>query len=119
MQIRRLCLGLAVLAVGAGAAAPALARSGDTFQVNVIATDSTCKLALNAVSAANTRIVFNVVNNGKRKHGFTIVRKSTPLLKAGGQTDLIVNFGKSGRWAYACTGGTTKHMRGWFTIRAK
>jgi hypothetical protein len=119
MRFRSVYLGAAVLAVCVGFAVPAFARTTDTFQVNVTATDSSCKLAVNSVSAANTRIVFHVVNNGHRKHGFTIVRKSTPLLKPAGETALIVNFGKSGRWAYACTGGTTSHMRGWFTIRSK
>jgi plastocyanin len=119
MRFRSLYLGVAALAVCAGFAVPALARSTDSFQVNVTATDSSCKLAVNAVSAANTRIIFHVVNNGHRKHGFTVSRKSTPLLAPKGETSLIVNFGKSGRWAYACTGGTTSHMRGWFTIRNK
>ena len=105
---------LVLIVVLAGAAH---ARSVDSFQDNVTIADGSCKLALHAVSAANTRIIFHVVNNGHRLHGFSIVRKSTPMLKPAGETDLIVNFGKSGRWQYTCTGHTTARMKGWFTIR--
>jgi len=109
---------LAALVLTVVLAGTALARSVDTFQDNVTIADGSCKLALHSVSAANTRIVFHIVNNGHRLHGFTISRKSTPMLKNKGETDLIVNFGKSGRWLYACTGHTTARMKGWFTIRA-
>ena len=100
-------------------AASALARTVDTFQDNVTIRDGSCSLAIHSVSAANTKIIFHIVNDGKLHHGFTISRKSTPSLKSKGETDLIVNFAKSGRWQYTCTGHTNAHMKGWFTIRAK
>jgi plastocyanin len=110
---------LAALVLAAVFAAAALARTVDTFQDNVTIKDGSCALALHSVSAANTRIIFHVVNNGKLHHGFTISGKSTPSLKSMAETSLIVNFGKSGRWQYTCTGHTNVHMKGWFTIRAK
>jgi len=109
---------LAALVLAVVLAGAALARSVDTFQDNVIIADGSCKLALHSVSAANTKIIFHIVNNGHRLHGFTISGKSTPKLKWKAETDLIVNFAKSGRWQYVCTGNTTARMKGWFTIRA-
>jgi plastocyanin len=108
---------LAALVLAVVLAGAALARSTDTFQDNVTIADGSCKLALHSVSAANTKIIFHIVNNGARLHGFTISRKATPLLKHGDETDLIVNFAKSGRWQYVCTGHTTTRMKGFFTIR--
>ncbi len=108
---------LAVLAVSAVIAVPAVAKTTDSFQDNVTITNGGCKVAVHSVSRANTRIIFHVVNNGGGGKRFGIAGKSTPTLKAHDETDLIVNFPGAGTWTYACTAGSKKHT-GKFTIRA-
>jgi hypothetical protein len=115
MRLRLSAVPLA-LAVACVLALPALARTTATYQVNVTERDSSCSLARTSVSRKNTKVVFHLINDGKVAHGFKVGGKTSPLVKPAGSADLVVNFGKPGKYPYVCTGGSPK--KGVFTIRS-
>jgi uncharacterized cupredoxin-like copper-binding protein len=113
MRSRLTVLPLA-LAAACVVAASALARPAATYQVNVTMRDSSCTLARTSVSKNNTKIVFHLINDGKAAHGFKVGGKTSAMVKPAQSADLVVNFGKTGKFPYTCTGGAGK---GVFTIR--
>jgi hypothetical protein len=118
MKLRYLAPALAAPVAAGVLAIPALAH---TFQVNVHATNATCKLALLAVNKPNTAIDFHIINNGTIAHGIVVHGVHSTMVPPKSAGDVIVNFHKAGTYHYACTAGKYLHPtitgRGMFTIR--
>jgi uncharacterized cupredoxin-like copper-binding protein len=104
-------LALLVLAV------PAVARQDANVSRKVNATEF--KFALPIKSAKRGTVTFMVQNKGKLPHDFKIAGKKSPIIKAGGNTNMKVTFKRRGRYTYICTvpGHAAAGMKGTFIIK--
>ena len=109
---------LAATAAAALPAAPAVARPALTLGVTVTITNTSCVLGYTSVSHRNTRIVFHLINNGSRAHGFDIsARFKSGLIKPHQESTLVADFGRPGAYPYACVAAHSTVKKGVFTIR--
>ncbi len=105
-----------LLAGGTGVNA-ALATTGpDPYVVvNVTLLDGRIMLSKLRVSHV-TFVDFRVSNAGKLSHNFRIGGHTTPALKPGQTTHLLVAFPEYGTYLFRCTVHATPKMRGRFEV---
>jgi plastocyanin len=116
---RKIVLAVAVLAVFAAIAVPALAHQSIKTQTVAVAA-SEYKFAISKTFVpANTRIIFKVTNNGSAPHNFKIAGKSTPILPSQGSAKFAVIFTKKGNYVYLCTipGHAAAGMKGVLKVK--
>src|SRR3954452_9505091 len=77
------------------------------------------KFTLPLKSATTGTVTFMIRNKGKLPHDFKIAGKKSPVIKAGGNTNMKVTFRKKGKYTYICTvpGHAAAGMKGTFVIR--
>ena len=116
--LHRIALALAVAAIAAIVAVPALARQHRQSAVNIKVKAVDLKFIVPLKSARHGRIQFSVVNKGALKHDFKIAGKKTPLI-APGQTKVLKLTLKKGKYKYLCTvpGHAAAGMKGTFTVK--
>ncbi|HEV7443734.1 MAG TPA: cupredoxin domain-containing protein [Steroidobacteraceae bacterium] len=104
--------------VAALLAAPASAAPVLSYQVNVTITNKSCILSRPSVSHRNTRIVFHIINNGTVSHGFDVSAKfKSGLVHPQQESTLVADFGRPGKYPYACVSAHSTVKKGVFTIR--
>jgi plastocyanin len=116
--LHRIALAIAVVAIAAIVAVPALARQHRQSAVNIKVKAVDLKFIVPLKSAPHGRIQFSVVNKGALKHDFKIAGKKTPLI-APGQTKVLKLTLKKGKYTYLCTvpGHAAAGMKGTFTVK--
>jgi hypothetical protein len=118
MRVHLMVAVLAALVAAALLAAPASPAPALSFQVNVTITNTKCVLSFTSVSHRNTRIVFHIINNGTVSHGFDVSTKfKSGLVHPQQESTLVANFGRPGKYPYACVAPHSTVKKGVFTIR--
>lgn len=109
---------VAAAGVGVSSAANRPATTGlpGTYViVKVSVSDSALKLNRKASHGVNV-VAFEIRNNGKKPHVFTIGDTKSQVLKHGQMQDLPVSFDDFGKYKYRVTLNGTKKMHGVFAV---
>ena len=115
--LHRIVFALAVVAIAAIVAVPALARAHRTAAVNIKIKAVDLKFIVPLKHAPHGKIQFSIVNKGAVPHNFKIAGKKTPLISPG-QTKVLKLTLKKGKYSYLCTvpGHAAAGMKGVFTV---
>lgn len=109
-------VGLSVAGVSSPAAVNAPTAQQVSTNVTVHMTEYHFELSLTSVPVGT--VVFNVINDGKAPHNFSIAGQTTPDLAAGQTATLTVTFTSAGDQPYLCTlpGHAVAGMQGTLTV---